>query len=147
MATVRDPERIARVAPFCFLMSFSGGELDQAEALGLARSVRAHGAENVLVTRGGEGELMLNGEGLCQVPAQPTDLHDSLGAGDTFIARVLVGLLKGESTEVLLRAAAIEAAMTCTRPGAFGHAAPMQIDQSRAMSLEEIYRVSQPAQA
>jgi fructoselysine 6-kinase len=61
------------------------------------------------------------------VAAAPVQAVDTLGAGDTFIARTLYGLLAGEPPDQLLRAAAEAAAETCRYFGAVGHGAPIAI--------------------
>ncbi|MBE2274783.1 MAG: ribokinase [Rhodobacteraceae bacterium] len=147
MATVHDPARIARVAPHCFLLSFSGGALSRPEALALARQARDGGADWSLVTRGSEGALLLGATGVFEAKIEPVDAVDTLGAGDTFIAGVLVGLLQGYDPATILARAATAAAETCLMQGAFGHAAPLAVDFSAMMSLEEIYRTTRPAPA
>ena len=46
---------------------------------------------------------------------------DTLGAGDAFIARVLVGIVRDEPHEKSLEEAAVAAASTCGAYGAFGY--------------------------
>ncbi|MDE3831423.1 PfkB family carbohydrate kinase [Sinorhizobium meliloti] len=147
LATVHDAERIARVAPHCFLIAFSAGGTSREEALALAQSARAAGARWSLVTRGIEGALLAGKAGVFEAPAQPVDAVDTLGAGDTHIANVLVGLLDNRHPETILREAADAAARTCLTRGAFGYAATMNVDLSQMMSLEEIYRTTRPANA
>lgn len=146
-ATVDDAERIARLAPHCYLASFSGGGRSLSEARALAELARRHGAEWALVTRGSEGAVLVGAGGLAVVPATKVVPVDTLGAGDTFIARTLVGLLRGEAPADLLTAAAAAAAETCLSPGGFGYGAPMEVDLTTAMSIEEIYRTTRPAEA
>lgn len=145
LATVHDRERIAHVAPHCFLLAFSGGGTSRDEALDLAMHARASGAAWSLVTRGDEGALLVGETGIHDAPVQPVDVVDTLGAGDTFIAYVLVGLLGEEQPQSILEKAARAAADTCLVKGAFGHAAPMAIDLSGMMGLDEIYRTTRPA--
>ncbi len=145
MATVHDAARIARVAPHCFLLSFSGGGLSQPEALALARLARDCGADWALVTRGDEGALLLGADGVFEAKIKPVEAVDTLGAGDTFIASVLVGLLQGQDPATILDRAAGAAAETCLVQGAFGHAAALAVDFSAMMSLDEIYRTTLPA--
>jgi fructoselysine 6-kinase len=58
------------------------------------------------------------------VQAISAKVVDTLGAGDSFIARGIVGLLRGEVPEVLFRVAAYEAARTCGFFGAVGYGTP-----------------------
>lgn len=126
-STRRDAGHRRTVAPFCFLASVSGGELDRAAALAIAAELRGAGATWVLVTRGGAGALLLGAPGMFEVAASPAELVDTLGAGDTFIARTLYGLVAGETPDVLLKAAADAAADTCRYFGAVGHGAPIAL--------------------
>ncbi len=145
LATVHDPERIAQVAPHCFLIALSAGSASRNEALVLAERARTAGARWCLVTRGIEGALLAGETGIAEVPANPVDAIDTLGAGDTCIANVLVGLLDGVRPEAVLTKAAEAAGQTCLIRGAFGHEAPMSVDLSTMMSLEDVYRITRPA--
>lgn len=145
LATVHDPDRVASVAQHCFLLAFSGGGLSREKASALASMAHAHGAAWSLVTRGGDGALLLGPTGSFEVPVHAVEAIDTLGAGDTFIANVLVGLLKGDDPNALLHVAAEAAAQTCLIPGAFGYGATMSIDLRAMMTLDAIYATTQPA--
>lgn len=146
LATVHEPKRITQVAPHCFLIAFSAGDISREKALALAQLARTAGARWSLVTRGIDGALLAGDTGVFEVPAKPVNALDTLGAGDTYIANVLVGLLKDLQPETILKKAAEAAAQTCLIRGAFGHQAPMSVDLSNIMSLEEIYRMTRPAE-
>lgn len=120
-STRRETDHRTDVAPHCWLASFSSAEQSASETTTLIRDLRARGAQWVLATRGGEGALLSNGHTLHEVAAAPAAIVDTLGAGDSFIARVIVGLLRGESPETLLHAAAVEAARACGYFGALGY--------------------------
>lgn len=124
-STRRDEDHLRRVAPLCYLASFSGGDLTEPDARQFAERAVQLGAEWALVTRGSQGAVLAGAEGTRIASAAPAAVTDTLGAGDTFIARSLVGLLRGESRDELLTAAAGRAAETCARLGAFGHGAPI----------------------
>ncbi|TWA26320.1 fructoselysine 6-kinase [Sinorhizobium medicae] len=145
LATVHDAEHITRVAPHCFLIAFSGGGASREEAVALAQNARVAGARWSLVTRGIEGALLAGEGGVFEAPATPVEAIDTLGAGDTHIANVLVGLLNNRHPETVLKEAAEAAAKTCLTRGAFGHAATMSVDLSNMMDLEEIYRTTRSA--
>lgn len=134
-STRRDPAHRAAIAPLCFLASISGGGLERDEALAILRELTDAGARWAMVTRGDEGAILAGGGQLFEVPASPAELVDTLGAGDTFIARTLYGLLGGEAPEVLLNAAALEAAETCRYFGAVGYPAPIVL-QGEVPELE-----------
>jgi fructoselysine 6-kinase len=127
-----DDAKIARIAPLCYLASVSARDDSRSHALELMRNVLAKGAKWCLVTRGSQGAILGHDDEVFEVLAAKADLVDTLGAGDTFIARTLFGLVKGEAPAEFLPAAAMEAAGTCSYYGAVGHGAPidLQLDVS-----------------
>jgi len=116
-----DGEKIAKIAPLCLLASLSARQEGRDYALNLLRTVLVKGAKYCLVTRGKNGAILGYGQEIIEVAAVKTDPVDTLGAGDCFIARTLLGLLKGEEPAQFLQAAAHAAALTCSHYGAFGH--------------------------
>jgi len=90
--------------------------------------VSALGPAIVAVTMGSEGAvLMIDGEAVA-APAPPVNVVDTLGAGDAFIARLLLGLVRGEAPEVVVGSATAYASQSCTTYGAFGYAAELPAD-------------------
>jgi fructoselysine 6-kinase len=116
------------IAPFCYLASFSGGSLSRHEVLELAQEAVALGSTWALVTRGSDGAVLAGREGTWEAAAFPIDVVDTLGAGDTFIAHTLAGLLGGAGPDAVLGRAARAAAATCRRLGAFGDGALLDIN-------------------
>ncbi|KLK89665.1 ribokinase [Microvirga vignae] len=137
-STRRDVAHRESIAPLCFLASLSGGDLDRTDAIALLRRTVAAGAQWCLVTRGENGALLGTGEDVFETAAVPVKIVDTLGAGDTFIARTLTGLLQGEAPQEILSAAAQAAAETCTRIGATGHAAAMAVNVGTIPALKDI---------
>jgi fructoselysine 6-kinase len=124
--TRHNPEHIQRIGRSCFLIVLSGGGLDEAAFESLLEQGEGSGATWTLVTRGPEGALLSNGKRRWKSQAHRADgAIDTLGAGDTFCARVLLGLLRNEHPRQFLPEAAIAAAQTCTQFGAFGHGVPI----------------------
>ncbi len=146
-AVIRNRDRIARIAALCYLASFSAGDLGDDEAKDLLEFALASGARHVLVTRGKEGAWLGLGDQRHHQPAVPTQAIDTLGAGDTFIARTLFGLLMGEAPRDVLSVAAFAAAETCRHHGGFGHPAALAVDCSKARPLDEIYGPGETATA
>lgn len=80
----------------------------------------------VVVTRGPLGSMAFTQGGQVEVAAPPTDLVDTVGAGDSFMAALVAVLLEWDtprdlSTEqlrALVEAAGLAAAITCSRRGA-----------------------------
>ncbi|SFN81638.1 PfkB family carbohydrate kinase [Mycetocola miduiensis] len=123
----RDQSHVTSVAPLCYLASFSGGDLTDTEIAELIETSCAAGAEWTLVTRGDRGAILTNAAETWTSSATPTTVVDTLGAGDTFSARVLVGLLRGEDPGSFLADAASAASATCTQLGAFGFGSNLQL--------------------
>lgn len=125
---------IEKMSPFLWFATVSAGDLAEDEALRMMNKIKQHGAKWVMATRGSHGALLCHGEKLWQVKPVQVDAVDTLGAGDTMIARVLIGLLKNEDPQLALTAAAFSAAQTCTYFGAIGHGKPIDL----SVSLDDI---------
>ncbi len=91
----------------------------------LARAVADLGPSVVAVTQGEQGATLLVDGRTLQAPAGHGAIVDTLGAGDAFIARLLVGLALDERPELVLSAATRYATATCAEHGAFGHETPL----------------------
>jgi len=89
--------------------------------------------ELVVLTRGPHGVQAFTEGATLEVPAPPTDVVDTVGAGDSFMAAMLAMLCDWEvvgggegalralddaRVELLVRGAAVAAAVTCSRRGA-----------------------------
>jgi fructoselysine 6-kinase len=93
-------------------------------ALAQARRLADLGPRIVAVTLGPGGAVVLHGDRWVHAPAPPADVVDTLGAGDAFIARLLVGLVADTPLDELVRRATEYASASCTSFGAFGYATP-----------------------
>ena len=93
----------------------------------MAEELLDAGADWVLVTKGRQGAILSGPTGRFAAPAMTVEAVDTLGAGDTFIARTLFGLLRNEEPGAILIDAATAAAATCRHYGAVGHAANLNI--------------------
>jgi fructokinase len=97
-------------------------------ALEAAHDLLALGPLVVLVTRGGEGAVVVSDAAQTEVPAPRVEVVDTIGAGDAFGGGFLAwwrarGLDRDALADHALvveatRYAALVAALTCTRPGA-----------------------------
>jgi fructokinase len=89
--------------------------------------------ELVVLTRGGQGAVAYTEGAVLPVTAPPTDVVDTVGAGDSFMAAMLAMLwewdvlsggegalraLDDSRVELLVRGATVAAAVTCSRRGA-----------------------------
>ncbi|KQT74531.1 hypothetical protein ASG45_08160 [Microbacterium sp. Leaf436] len=89
------------------------------------RSVLQLGPRLVAITLGAEGALVANADNVAHIPAVKVDAVDTIGAGDTFMASLILDVLTfgsqgldDESLERFGRNAVQSAAMTVSRKGA-----------------------------
>ena len=90
---------------------------DQEQAL---RALQQRHHRLLCVTLGERGAMALDQDGIHYAPAFHVDAVDTTGAGDVFRAGVIYALIRGWSTEDMLRFANAAAAVSCTRLGALG---------------------------
>ncbi|HEY0389131.1 MAG TPA: PfkB family carbohydrate kinase [Gaiellales bacterium] len=109
---------IERYAPRLAIAFFSGAGLARDEAVALAGRAIDAGAEEVIVTRGRGGSMAVN-SAVTEVPAQPVEVVDTLGAGDALIAAVISARVRGLDLEEALEAGSAAAARACTHHGAW----------------------------
>lgn len=123
-STHRDPAYIASVAPHITGAFLSGSGLSDHEIDDLIRYVSGFGVTTVGVTRGSDGAFWLAESRRYRQGIKPAKVVDTLGAGDSFLAGYLTGILTGRSIEAALDFAAECAAATCSYFGAFGYPHP-----------------------
>lgn len=123
-STHRDRDYIASVAPHITGAFLSGSGLTDSDIDDLIAYVAGFGVTTVGVTRGSDGAFWLAGGRRYRQGIKPADVVDTLGAGDSFLAGYLTGVLSGRSVEAALDFAAGCAATTCTYYGAFGYPHP-----------------------
>lgn len=96
------------------------------EATDVAKEWSTEGARIVVVTRGAHGAAAYrDGEFLCEVPGVQVEVVDTVGAGDTFMAWLLIGLFENDernrytaiNVERTLTRATIAAALNCQSAG------------------------------
>jgi fructokinase len=121
------------------IVKVSAQDLDwlypERDAIAAAGEWLRYGPGAVVVTRGSEGAWLLRlGRAPLQVPAPSVEVVDTVGAGDTFTAALMVALNEHEmplselpdgKAAAVLRFATAAAALNCTRPGADP---PMRVD-------------------
>lgn len=120
-STHRDPAYIASVAPHITGAFLSGSGLSDGEVDDLIHHVASFGVTTVGVTRGSDGAFWLAGGRRYRQGIKPANVVDTLGAGDSFLAGYLTGVLTGRSIESALDFAAECASATCGYFGAFGY--------------------------
>ena len=117
----RPDDYIAQYAPLVdiAIRSLPSASIDDAATE--ARRIQAFGPELVAVTMGAGGAVVLHDGRLHHAPAPSTDVVDTLGAGDAFIARLLTGLIVETPLAALVGEATAYASSTCATFGAFGY--------------------------
>jgi fructokinase len=74
--------------------------------------------EGIVMTCGAQGAVLVNANGITNQPGFPTEVKDTVGAGDSFAAAFLMGWLQGEPDDQILHRACAVAATTCSHWGA-----------------------------
>ncbi|GLI04786.1 fructosamine kinase FrlD [Paenibacillus tyrfis] len=119
---------LQRVCPHIKYAFFSGADLPDDQLDPLIEACHRLGVEIVGITLGGKGALFSrNGERYVQ-GVKPTEVVDTMGAGDSFIAGFLTAYIQHGGMESALDYAADCAAKTCTFYGAYGYPHPMERD-------------------
>ncbi|CAH0177030.1 PfkB family carbohydrate kinase [Pseudomonas brassicacearum] len=113
---------------------FSAADLSSSEARGLADSMRALGPATVVITRGAQGALAVDAQGVHEQAAQPCAFVDSMGAGDGFIAAFLLAWQARHNLAECLARGVGHAGQVCGWAGGFGHG--RSIDIQRAEQLK-----------
>lgn len=114
-----EPDYLHRVLPHVTFAHFSAGHLNDTEVADLATRAAAYQPRHLLITRGALGaEYWQDGHHFHQ-PARDVRVVDTLGAGDAFIASLLVDTAAGISAEDVLARAADRSAIVCQTHGAF----------------------------
>lgn len=84
------------------------------------RQLTAAGAQSVVMTCGAQGACYRDANGAeGAIPATPTRVTDTAGAGDTVAAATIAGLARGLDLDKALRLAMDAAAITVARAGTF----------------------------
>lgn len=105
------------------IVFLSGADLSAREIDDVLDLCLGLGAEAVVVTRGSAGALGATAGSRVEQQAEPTEIVDTLGAGDGFIAGFLVAHLDGAALAEAIAAGAAYAANVCSWHGGFGHGA------------------------
>lgn len=110
-----------KTLPYVDFAFFSGSGKSLEEIKDFQKKVSEQGPSLVLITRGSKGAILYyNGKYYLQ-DSVPTKVVDTLGAGDAFIASLIVSILDRKEVTFAMQKAAEDAAKTCTYYGAFGY--------------------------
>ncbi|AMB98541.1 hypothetical protein AWM75_00390 [Aerococcus urinaehominis] len=69
---------------------------NQADTIALAQDILAKGAQNVIVSLGGDGALLVNQDGAFQANAPAERVVNTVGAGDSMVAGFVASLSQGQ---------------------------------------------------
>lgn len=106
-----------------FLIKPTGEELSETlhcpvdnreEIIEAAQKMRVMGAQNVLVSLGAEGAMLVTEEGVYTCKAPKVEARSAIGAGDTMVAGFLYGLTRGTMEDALKMAVACGTASVMT---------------------------------
>jgi fructoselysine 6-kinase len=117
----RDNEYAALHLPWVTVATFSRSESSTEDIEAQIEWAHAHGARWVIVTRGAKGAVISDGINVHHQEAAPANVVDTLGSGDSFIARLVVRLWEGVDLVDASEQAALYAAEVCSTLGGFGY--------------------------
>ncbi|MCR4952314.1 MAG: fructoselysine 6-kinase [Solobacterium sp.] len=117
-ADTPDDSRAQAVIPYCDLLFFSAEE-DTPALREKMRSLQDQGPRIVVATLGSRGSLALQEDFVCCEACQPDAVIDSMGAGDTYIAGFLAGILNGMTLAEAMKQGSRLAAAALSYYGAF----------------------------
>ena len=80
-----------------------------------ARELHCDGIENVVISLGGDGSLVIGKEGVFEVKVPRIDAVNTVGCGDSMIAGFAVGMARGLSLEDTVRLASAVSAANAMR--------------------------------
>lgn len=126
----RTEEFLSMTCPYLELGQFSCDHMELEQIKALLRKVYEHGCRNVIATMGSKGQLFYNGTQFITGKVYYVKPIDTMGAGDSYLAALLVSLLKqgwkkgSVLEETVIRNAMDEAAQysakNCLNEGGFG---------------------------
>jgi fructoselysine 6-kinase len=116
-----DEAFLEKVCPFIQFAFFSGSGMTEPEIASLLARVHRLGVKIVVVTRGGDAVICSDNTNTYEQLPKPTDIVDTMGAGDSFIAGFLTNYFNHFDIESALESASLSAAGTCNTYGAFGY--------------------------
>lgn len=86
--------------------------------------LRQFNLTHLAMTRGAEGALLLSPHQTIDQRGIPVVVRDTVGAGDSFTAALVTGLLRGDSLATIARNACETASTVCAHDGAVPHVRP-----------------------
>jgi fructoselysine 6-kinase len=123
-----DEAYLRRVCPWLKIAFFSGSDMTDAGVAELQSFCHGLGVRVVGVTLGGRGACVSENGRAFRQGIVPTEVVDTMGAGDSFIAGFLTEYGRGADMPAALAYAAGRAANTCRQHGGWGYPHPFVTD-------------------
>ncbi len=121
------------------ISEYLGREIStHAEIVEVARGIRARGVENVMVSLGEKGALLVCGEGAFVCTPPSIEARSSIGAGDSSIGGFIAATLEGLAPKDALRTCVAYGTAACLREGTLP---PLAEDVRRIAEQVEISAV------
>lgn len=118
---------IRDIGPYIDYGFFSGSDFTKEKIIELFTFCHEIGMKLVCITRGENTALLSDGTAIYEQKPLPTNLVDTMGAGDSFIAGFLSYYTKYRDVRVALKNASKSSAQTCSYNGAIGY--PLKISK------------------
>jgi fructokinase len=117
-----DADMIRESIALASILKLSDDELETVCAACGVRTLselrEAQGLDWVVMTRGADGALLVTAAETVNQPGITTVVRDTVGAGDSFTAAFILGLLHGDAPATILRQACEIASAVCAQDGA-----------------------------
>jgi fructoselysine 6-kinase len=114
------------VSPYIDIAFLSSNMDSEQDIRNLAQRVHTLGPLIVVIMQGEQGALAYDGTSYHSQSIVPTDVVDTLGAGDGFIAGFLVDYLENQDIQSALSSGTVAASKVCSMWGAFGYGVPFR---------------------
>ena len=105
--------------PFVDYAFFAYDGEDEEWMRNFMEEMQEKGAKTVIVTRGTKGSIAYDGTSYTEFVIIPCDVVDTMGAGDSFIAGFLYGILQGKSLQESMEQGAKNSSVTLGYSGAW----------------------------
>lgn len=105
--------------PFVDYAFFAYDGEDEEWMRNFMEEMQKKGAKTVIVTRGTKGSIAYDGTSYTEFGIIPCDVVDTMGAGDSFIAGFLYGILQGKSLQESMEQGAKNSSVTLGYSGAW----------------------------
>ncbi len=123
---MKDDEYFKRVCPYLEYAFLSASELTDEEIEEMAKRIHSYGTKIIGMTRGGKGATFYDGKEFYTQGIIPTEVVDTMGAGDSFISAFLTSYEQnGKDMKKALEFAAQYASDSCRIRGGFGYPYPI----------------------